>query len=256
MPIGLSPTGEAMLRALMGAAEQVGDRVSKTRVYRGDSDWLVLFGVGAAPRDMARNAQVGKGKRAILWDLGYFGREKVVGHLRVSVDTDHPQEWLDKGSADPRRWQAHGIMLREDANPRGHVVLVGLGTKSRAYLGLPNWERDKLAELRVRFPHNQIVYRPKPKHESPVLDCNEDTHASIEDSLRGAALVVCRHSNVAVDAAIAGVPFEAENGAAMWLARRPFTLQNRLEFLWRLAWWQWRAVEAPQAWAFLRKVLA
>ena len=184
--------------------------------------------------------------------MGYFGRKKLVGYLRVSIDTDHPQDWLDATPADPSRWNAHKIRLREDVHAMGHIILVGLGHKSRSYLGLPNWERDKLAELRRRFPEHEVIYRPKPRRPFPNLSCTTDDTSPIEALLQNAALVVCRHSNVAVDAAIAGVPFECENGAAMWLLRRPFTYESRLEFLRKLAWWQWHKGEAQQAWSFIR----
>jgi hypothetical protein len=150
-----------------------------------------------------------------------------------------------------------GIGLREDAAPNGTIVLVGLGRKSRAYLGpaVAQWEQRKLLELRCRFPRREIIHRPKRGSRSPVLDCRTDDASPIEELLRGASLVVCRHSNVAVDAAIAGVPFECEDGAARWLARREFTRANRLEFLRRLAWFQWKPDEAGEAWAFASKLM-
>jgi hypothetical protein len=67
--------------------------------------------------------------------------------------------------------------------------------------------------------------------------------------------VCCFHSSVAVDAVVAGVPYEAEEGAATWLLGKPFTTESRLDFMRRLAWWQWRPSEAPLAWAFFKRIL-
>ena len=72
--------------------------------------------------------------------------------------------------------------------------------------------------------------------------------------MRGARLVVCRHSNVAVDAVIAGVPVECEDGAAYWLRDKPYTPEVRRDFLDRLAWWQWKPEECMKAWEFIRRM--
>jgi hypothetical protein len=243
-----------MLFALAESARAAGDQVEETTQFCGKSDWLVLFGVGAEVNDRARKAQIAHGGRVLHWDLGYFDRKKIVGHTRMSIDSDHPQQWIDLTEPNPERWEATGIRLREDADPAGPIVLVGLGRKSRAYLNEPMWERLMHARLRIRFPGRRIIFRPKGR--DPLrLKCEADAVTPIAELLRGASLVVCRHSNVAVDAAIAGVPFEAENGAAMWLQQRDFTPANRLEFLQRLSMWQWRATEAAQAWAFAKEVV-
>jgi hypothetical protein len=148
------------------------------------------------------------------------------------------------------------VTLREDASPDGPIILVGLGTKSRAYLKDFSWEARTLDALEARFPGRTVIHRPKPGHPFDNLRCERDTDTPIAELLVGASLVVCRHSNVAVDAAIAGVPFECVDGAAFWLMGKPFTVDNRLDFLRRLAWWQWRVKEADQAWAFITKTLA
>jgi hypothetical protein len=70
----------------------------------------------------------------------------------------------------------------------------------------------------------------------------------------GASMLVCRHSNCAVDAVVAGVPIECEDGAAKWLDGKPYKRRTRKDFLNRLAYWQWKASEAAQAWQFILKV--
>lgn len=255
IPPDLSRTGMPALEALYGAAIKLGVPCIKTSVYEGTCDQLWLFGVGHIHRAPAREAHVKSGRRVILWDLGYFGRRKLGGYCRVSIDTDHPQKWLEQTPEDPSRWEMYNIPLRQDYDPEGPIILIGLGRKSRSYLGLPDWEIDTFHALRKRFPERKIIYRPKPGHPSPAIAVTTDVTSSIEQLLEGASLVVCRHSNVAVDAAIAGVPFECEDGAAMWLLQRPFTADNRLSFLRRLAWWQWSVPEAPKAWKFLQHMI-
>jgi hypothetical protein len=247
-----SPTAELMLRAIAAAARAGGAKVTETHRFAGQSDVLVLFGVGADAHNAARRRHVKAGGHVLMFDLGYFGPRKGAGFLRASVDRDHPQHLLDRTPPDPSRWLAQGIALREDADPQGVVLLVGLGAKSRNYLLEADWEQRALASIHQRFPDRTVLHRPKPHHEFPKLKCERDLDTPIDVLLRRSSLVVCRHSNVAIDAAIAGVPFETEDGAAAWLAQRPFTPENRLDFLQRLAWWQWRNEEAGPAWAFLK----
>lgn len=247
-------SGEALLTALTLAMREAGDTVVQTTNYRGQCEWLCLFGVGLPVHNEARKLHVAKGRHALLWDLGYFAREKLVGPLRMSIDTDHPQQWLDKAPDDGARWDSLGIELREDADPDGPIILVGLGQKSRKYLRQPKWEQKTYATLVDRFPGRRIIYRPK-GDDDLVLPCARDGETPIAELLKGAALVVARHSNVCVDATIAGVPFVAEEGAAMWLAQRAFTRENRDLFLRRLAYFQWRPDEAAQAWTFSKGLI-
>lgn len=243
-----------MIDAMEAAMREAGDTVVRTAHYQGHCKHLFLYGVGAAENSPARDTHVRKGGKALLMDLGYFGRQKGGGYMRFSIDRDHPQHLLDGTPPTPGRWEQFGIALREDYDPAGRVILAGLGYKTRAYLRVRDWEIRKYAALVKRFGQRRILYRPKRK-PFVALNARMDMASPIEALLQGAALVVCRHSNVAIDAAIAGVPFECEDGAAMWLARRPYTPENRLDFLRRLAWWQWKPEEAAQAWAFIKERL-
>lgn len=233
---------------------QAGDAVERTTAYVGRADVLVLYGIGAPAHAAARDRHVARGGRVVHFDLGYLGRRKFTGYVRMSIDHDHPWRLMDATPTDATRWKVHGIRLRSDANATGPIVLVGLGRKSRAYLGLPNWERDKLAELRQRFPGREIVFRPK-AFDGVRLPVRTDAETPIAGLLRGASMVVCRHSNVGVDAVIAGVPFEAEEGAALWLHGKPYTKETRADFMRRLSHWQYRPDEAGQAWEFAKRMM-
>lgn len=243
-----------MLEAFEAAARAAGDRVEVTETYGGRCEWLVMFGVGAASHAAARAERVSRESKTLLFDLGYFGRRKGPdGWLRVSIDRDHPQHLLDRAPEDAgARWAEHGIQLRDDFDRDGPVILIGLGPKSKAYLGAETWEADKLDDLERRFPGRRIIHRPKPGQPFEHLHCDRDDVTPIGNLLCGASLVVARHSNIACEAAVQGIPFEVEDGAAAWLQGREYSLANRREFLHRLAWFQWRAAEAAQAWKFLK----
>lgn len=242
-----------MLEAIEAAARAAGHDVEITESYGGRCDWLVMFGVGADAHAAARAAHVPRGS-SILFDLGYFGpRKGPDGFLRISIDRDHPQHLLDGAPDDGgARWAEHGIVLRDDFDASGPIILVGLGPKSRIYLGAEDWELNKLDELERRFPGRRIIHRPKPGQPFERLRCERDDVTPIRNLLCGASLVVARHSNIACEAAVQGIPFEVEDGAAAWLAGREYNLANRREFLHRLAWFQWRAAEAATAWQFLK----
>jgi hypothetical protein len=87
------------------------------------------------------------------------------------------------------------------------------------------------------------------------LACETDATSDIADVLRGAALAVCHHSNVAVDAVLAGVPFESDDGVSTWLRNKPFTRETRLDFCRRIARWQYKRGEMVEAWRFLRTIV-
>jgi hypothetical protein len=255
-----SALGTATLDAAAKGAKQLGLRVIRTARYEGRSHWLCLYGVGHKERNLIRHRHIRHGGHVACWDVGYFGRGKDPqrSYCRVSIDRNHPApELVERTPSEPKRWQAHRLSLREDSDPRGHIVVAGLGPKSRRHLNLYDWEQKALAAAKERFPDRRIVYRPKPGHDIGVsYGFEQDGKSPIEQVLKGAALAICRHSNVAIDACIAGVPVECEDGIALWLYRNgpnP-TAEQRLNLLCRTAHWQWRADEHREAWRFLLKV--
>lgn len=226
-----------------------------TTAYQGKSDLLMLWGAGGTLNADAIAKQAKRGRRSVCWDYGYFHREKRGGYLRVSIDDWHPQRWLDVTPPNPARWDRLQIPLRNDYDPAGPIILAGMGPKSHAFCRSTGWENMTLRHLQQRFPGKEIIFRPKPFRAYPPLACKIVTEGPIESLLAGASLVVCSHSNVAVDAVVAGIPFECTDGAAYWLQGKPYTEANRLDFLRRLAYWQWHHSEASKAWAFLLEVM-
>jgi hypothetical protein len=247
----LARRGRAMLEAL---AETKPPGTNVTSSYVGDKSLLVLYGVGRATRFPLLKAHLAKGGHVACWDLGYFDRDD---GMRVSIDGLHPTaEQLALAPDGERR----PVKLREDAHTRGPILLCGLGRKSAHMYGIEphEWERAKLEQLLERFPKYRIHWRPKGSEFLPLAGLTSKHGMPIEAALRGCALVVCRHSNVAIDACIAGVPVECEDGAARALyANEPDpTPAQRAEFLRRLAWWNWRPHEARQAWAWMQRAIA
>ena len=159
--------------------------------------------------------------------------------------------------ADPCRWAGTGRPLRAEFNPDGHIVLCGMGRKSRVQFGIDGtaWERKTLSKIRTAYPGVKVVYRPKAgAMETLDKDVRVDPTSPIERVVAGARLVVVRHSNVAIDACIAGVPVVCEDGAASKLYGADLcnpvhpSPEQRLQFLQSLAHWQYRPEESLSCW--------
>lgn len=251
-----SHIGTAVVHAAVNAARALGLKVSVTQRFEGGSDWLCLYGVGEASRNAARHEQIANGGRVACWDLGYIRTGKVPGasYVRVSINDNHPWRDLDFTPNDSARLDELGVLMTEEQDPTGPVIVIGMGPKSRDHLGLQDWEITTLKQARERFPGREILYRPKPRR---IMDSHIKWKLSlggnIKEALRGASLVVCRHSNVAVDACMQGIPVECEDGAAYWLYQHGSTptLEARTDFMKRLAYWQYRTDEQEAAWKFL-----
>lgn len=251
-----SERGKNLLMAAAAALRLNGNVVRQSYNYTGSGKVLFLYGPGAPDRMRARELQTKMGKHTVMFDLGYFCRDE---YMRMSVTDEHPQRYLDITPNDPDRWDRLGINLVNHYDPAGPIILVGMGIKTHAIPGRSGWEQQAAEHLRKRFPDRKIIYRPKPGSKQVILDLGfevSDASVPIQKVLRGASLVVCRHSNVAVDAVVAGIPFDAEDGAATWLNGRPYTIENRLDFLHRLAYWQWRQEEMGAATKFALDIIS
>lgn len=213
--------------------------------YKGRSDILLTYGTGHPIRRPWWTRHRASGRHCIGLDFGY-----TPGYMRATIDHDHPQRLVREEPSD--RWEALGIELREDFAPEGPGVVVGLGQKALNVLGLRplQWEM-KAADL-IRSKGLIPVHRPK-KPRGPFLPAIKVAEGSIEQVLKGSALVVCRHSNVAVDACIAGIPVICSDGISYALySKTPTpTRDERLRFLHSMAYWQWKPSEAAQAWTYL-----
>jgi hypothetical protein len=251
----LAERGRRMLEAMIAAAPAAGiEPVVSPKGYRGDCELLMAYGTGHPIRRPYWQRHRRAGRRCIGWDLGYWSRAGDGFSMRATIDDDHPPRLIRPEPAE--RWEAAGIELREDADPRGPIMLVGMGIKAaRLHAGqLLAWETRRLAALRQEFPGRAIIFRPKRPGGPPLRGAALARPGPIEEALRGCSLVVCRHSNVAVDACIAGIPVRCDDGAALALyARGPApTRDERLGFLRSLAWWQWKPEEAFEAWRYLK----
>lgn len=251
-----------LLHALVRGAEVAGvDAVLCDHHQFRPGAWRVVYGLGG--HDRIGYADYPK---LIAFDLAYWDRKLAQRKYRVSVNGMHCPQLIMRGKdPGPERWALSGLDIVQSGDPSGPILLIGNGPKSNA-VGAGGWAERKSKELRSHFPDTPIWYRPKPNRASEpgVVSDWVVTDGSIDDVLAKVSLVVCRHSNVAVDACRSGVPVVCDDGAAA--AIYPARLEDwqnqptedvRESFLYRLAWWQWSPdeCESGQFWRWIMKVM-
>lgn len=213
---------------------------------------VVLYGLGGSDR-----IQYAGRPNVISLDAGYWDRklDLQVRKYRVSVGGFHCPDLIFRGpNPGPDRWNESGLTIAESGgDPNGPILLVGNGPKSNR-IGAASWCAEMSRNLREWFPGKTIWYRPKPKraHDQGVDYDALAEKQDIDKVLAQCSLVVCRHSNVAIDAARCGVRVACDDGAAasvyghtqeLWICTVEPSYELRCEFLHRLAWWQWSIVE-------------
>lgn len=241
-----------LFAALIDGATEAGLDVAEASDYRGHSEWLLFWGPGDPTRRVIMQRHVAAGGHAIALDLAYWSRLR---KFRVSIDAAHPQAWVMRKDWPAKRLDSDRPHVGDLWDPNGRVIIAGLGRKARVQYGadtVDHWEQALAAQCRARWPKREVIRRPKPQITSPP----------IEHELKGAALVVTWHSNVAVDAIRCGIPAVCRDGvaAAVCPSELPDQLQPvpvavRDRFLANLAHFQWAPDEAVGFWGFLRELL-
>lgn len=232
--------------------------VTLNQSYRGMRDWLVLWGVGGDKQLEAWHKHRESGRRVIMADIGYFNRafDYKASSFRISVDDWHPQHHVF--DAPPERFAQTGIQLKNEYRADGHILVCGMGIKSRKLYAKERWDYEMVQRLRALYPGRTIYYRPKPRQENERIEgALPATDGSIEDWLRGCFLCATHHSNAAVDAAVHGVPCVAFDGiGAALYGNDPGSPRNpqeseRLKFLQSVAWFNWMPSEMGKCISFL-----
>lgn len=211
--------------------------------------------------------------RAVYVDLGYWGRReggRYSGYHKVSINARHPSAYFREPQHNGRRFDRFKIRVRpweESAGARagGHVLIAGMGAKGAAAEGYAPqvWERAAVAELK-RYTSREIVYRPKPSDPlaSPIAGTlYSPKDRTLEEELANCWAVVTHHSNVAVDALLAGIPCFCWGGVARSMSLQdlahieiPYLPNWRYQWACDIAWQQWSIEEMRRGdpWAYLR----
>ena len=178
----------------------------------------VAYGWG---RPALFDAYRGAGGHFVYLDLGWWGRKPKTdvlgGFHKVSVDAREPTAYF-RGNFATDRFAHHGLTAAPWRADGRHVLLAGMSAKSAKTRGFrpQEWEMATIEAIRSATGR-PIMYRPKPSwaEATPI----PGTIYSFPDTELALALcdcwaVVTLHSNVAVDALLAGVPVTVAEGVA------------------------------------------
>jgi hypothetical protein len=259
MAVGLARLGETA--QVFDAARQRGVIAEVAVFYGFDPDLRALYA-----------AYLAAGCKVVTVDLGYWARKQGgarAGYHKVSVNARHPTAYFQRRAHDAGRFAALGVPIapwRNGSPLAGHVIVAGMSAKSAGVEGFrpEQWERATVARL-AELTDRPIVYRPKPswKEARPIPGTTfrpglDDLPALLADC----HAVVTHHSNVGVDALLAGVPVHAAEGVATRLGLPALTdiedarrfAGDRHRFAADLAWCQWTPEEmaAGDCWRHLK----
>ena len=206
-------------------------------------DLIILYGWGGSrQQELIQKINC----NYVAFDLGYWSRSGFKERKwRISINDWHCPDLIINGPYFGNERKSP-VVQKNSQNSEGHILLVGSSPKSLK-VAASGWSKNMAHKIRKQFPNSKLVYRPKPERKIEQIDCDSiSKNCDIKDAFDDCKLVVCRHSNVSVDAAIAGVPCVAEDGAGS--AIYPKKLQDfhnqpdiklRRTFINHLAWWQW-----------------
>lgn len=196
-------------------------------------------------------------KRFVYVDLGWWGRkpkrDELNGYHKVVVNGREPTDYFDRASL-PDRFDRFGLELKPWRKGGDHILLAGMSEKSSGTRGFRplEWEMNAIDKIK-RVTDTPIVYRPKPswKNAKPIDGTVFSPPTQpLSEVLENCAGVVTLHSNVAVDALIAGVPVLAEQGVAsllsVWSIERLLGEQKqdrRQQLMDDVAYCQWTPTE-------------
>lgn len=237
----------------------------RSNTYRGqpEHDVAVFYGLSDGLRrifDVYR-----RNRRAVYIDLGYWGRRKRTrydGYHKVAVNSRHPTAYFQHKLHDHSRFGKFGIPVQPWRRRGRHILLAGMSAKAAAAEGFTpeQFEREAVRQIR-EFTDRPIVYRPKPNwlmaKMIPGARLQRGSDIPLAEALRNCHAVVTHHSNVGVDALLAGIPCITLDGVASVMGSRKFAdiedppmPDGRDQWAADIAWTQWTVEEMRQGRAF------
>lgn len=190
-------------------------------------DVAVFYGLAGGLRQIYE--QYRKSRKVLFLDLGYFGRRKRTrydGYHKLVLNDRHPTAYFQEREHSIDRFRAHGIQIQPWRKGGKHVLVIGMSAKAAAHDGFQpqQWERETIAQL-AALTDRPIIYRPKPNwtESRPIPGSHYGVHTPLAEHFADAHCVVAHHSNVAVDALLAGIPCICPAGVASALSLQDLT---------------------------------
>jgi len=195
----------------------------------------IFYGLAEGLRRVFDDYQ--KRHRAVYIDLGYWGRRKASrydGYHKLAVNSRHPTAYFQNIAHGPERFLPFRVPIMPWRKSGRHIIIAGMSAKAAAAEGLrpEQWEREMVEALR-QHTDRPIIYRPKPNWDGARLipGTQMQRGVSIGDALKNCHALVSHHSNVAIDALLAGVPCICPGGVASVLSGNNIRQIERLPML-------------------------
>jgi hypothetical protein len=257
----------ALAKGIKAAGDTPVMRTERDHTDMEDFDAAVFYGFVVECQDVMNACK----RVHIPWvfcDLGYWQRDT---HYKVCVNDRHPEAYMMKRAMPADRLKSFGVSIQPWRKGGQNVLVAGMSGKAAWSWGMPaeSFERDIIVRLRRIATKRPIIYKAKPSFAAAKkIEGAQFNHKTpINDLLKDAHCVVTYHSNVGVDALVAGVPVFADRGAASKLALPTALLDTRLELPWfpegreqwaaNLAYCQWSVQEMADGscWKHMRSVM-
>jgi hypothetical protein len=232
-----------------------------------DHDIAVFYGLAEGLRRVFDD-YVKAGRKVVFVDMGYWNRRKrgrFDGYHKISVNDRHPTAYFQDRKHTADRLKEQGIKIAPWREKGRHIVVVGMSAKAALHAGFQphQWERETIEKLK-KMTKRPIIYRPKPNwlaaHRFQGVGFMKTE--PLEQVLAGAHCVVAHHSNVAVDAILAGIPAICPGGVASVMAGHDLTQvesppmpEGREQWAADIAYCQWSLGEmaSGRVWQHLKR---
>lgn len=259
--------GSAMWNGIMAH----GDRASLVAFdeYKGpepDAD-CVAYGWG---RPEVFHAYRRCGRHYVHIDLGWWNRKPIGdvlgGHHKVAVNGRDPSAYFARNFTSDRVEKINiPIKPWRPYDPRKPFLIGGMSEKSCRTFGLEPeaWERA-IIRLLMKEDGAKVTYRPKPSWAGafPIAGAGYSVEP-IDVALAKARMVITHHSNLAIDALIAGIPVHvayptvaAAFSTPIEEIATPWMPPGREQLLADIAWQQWTPDEMTrgECWKHLKEM--
>lgn len=267
--IGAHRRSTLIANAMAKGAKEVGDHCTLMRadLFREPTHEIACFYGFDAQMQKIFHAYRAYGLPVVYVDLGYFGRlegGKWSGYHKVSVNGRHPTSYFQKKTHGPDRFSHFRLNFPRWRFGR-HILVCGTSDKGALVDGFrpQEWENRTIQKLK-KLTSRQIIYRPKPSWSCATPIPGSQFAMSKEDVSRwlvNCHAVVSHHSNVCVDAFLAGVPNFCEDGVGLPLSHSDLSLiedarrdGNRQQWAQDVAYCQFSVKEMEEgvAWRVLK----
>lgn len=205
----------------------------------------------------ARKDVLRRYRQFVYFDIGYWERDS---YYRFGVNR-WSSHGIVGGGGSPERLNSLGIKILPWRTTGDEIIVAGQSAKAATEHGFRYGEWERLMVERLAGCGKRIVYRPKPNdlRAQPIAGTVFDRRP-LGEALASAWAVATHHSNVAIDALVAGVPVYCELGAGAAFSvpfealADPPLRPGREQFLADTAYLQWTLDEmrSGECWAYMR----